>query len=92
MRDKQVKDEGKRKKVEKKKESELDKLLVEKIKEEIIPLALEFYMDVIEQDEMGDEDEDEGDDDDDEDEPKEKKKKPKGGAGKAGDKEECKQQ
>jgi len=35
MRDRQVKDEGKRKKVEKKKEDELDKLLVEKIKEEI---------------------------------------------------------
>jgi hypothetical protein len=35
MRDRQVKDESKRKKVEKKKEDELDHLLVEKIKEEI---------------------------------------------------------
>lgn len=35
MRDKQVKDESKRKKVEKKKEDQLDHLLVEKIKEEI---------------------------------------------------------
>ena len=35
MRDKQVKDETKRKKVEKKKEDQLDHLLVEKIKEEI---------------------------------------------------------
>lgn len=33
MRDKQVKDESKRKKVERKKENELDSLLVEKIKE-----------------------------------------------------------
>lgn len=33
MRDKQVKDETKRKKVEKKKEDQLDQLLVEKIKE-----------------------------------------------------------
>lgn len=32
MRDKQVKDENKRKKVEKKKEAELDQLLVQKIK------------------------------------------------------------
>lgn len=35
MRDRQVKDENKRKKVEKKKEDQLDQLLVEKIKEEI---------------------------------------------------------
>lgn len=35
MRDKQVKDESKRKKVEKKKEDQLDHLLVEKIKEEL---------------------------------------------------------
>jgi hypothetical protein len=35
MRDRQVKDESKRKKVEKKKEDELDHLLVQKIKEEI---------------------------------------------------------
>ena len=35
MRDKQVKDQSKRKKVEKRKENELDQLLVEKIKEEI---------------------------------------------------------
>lgn len=35
MRDRQVKDEVKRKKVEKKKEDELDHLLVEKIKEEL---------------------------------------------------------
>lgn len=35
MRDKQVKDENKRKKVEKKKEDQLDHLLVEKIKEEL---------------------------------------------------------
>ena len=35
MRDKQVKDENKRKKHEKKKEDELDSLLVQKIKEEI---------------------------------------------------------
>lgn len=33
MRDKQVKDEHKRKKVEKKKEDELDKMLVTKIQE-----------------------------------------------------------
>jgi hypothetical protein len=33
MRDRQVKDESKRKKYEKKKEDQLDKLLVEKIKE-----------------------------------------------------------
>jgi nucleosome assembly protein 1-like 1 len=66
--------------------------LGQKIKEEIIPLALEFYMDVIEQDEMGDDDDDEGDDDDDDDDQPKQKKKAKGGAGKAGDKEECKQQ
>ena len=36
MRDRQVKDENKRKKCEKKKEDELDQLLVEKIKEEIV--------------------------------------------------------
>ena len=36
MRDKQVKDENKRKKIEKKKDDELDQLLVEKIKEEIV--------------------------------------------------------
>ena len=35
MRDRQVKEENKRKKQEKKREDELDKLLVEKIKEEI---------------------------------------------------------
>jgi hypothetical protein len=35
MRDKQVKDENKRKKIEKKKEDQLDHLLVEKIKEEL---------------------------------------------------------
>ena len=35
MRDRQIKDENKRKKVEKKKEDELDHLLVTKIKEEI---------------------------------------------------------
>lgn len=35
MRDKQVKDENKRKKLEKRKEDELDSLLVNKIKEEI---------------------------------------------------------
>lgn len=35
MRDKQVKDENKRKKEEKKREDQLDHLLVEKIKEEI---------------------------------------------------------
>jgi len=35
MRDKQVKDEAKRKKIEKKKEDQLDHILVEKIKEEI---------------------------------------------------------
>lgn len=35
MRDKQVKDESKRKKLEKRKEDELDSLLVNKIKEEI---------------------------------------------------------
>lgn len=35
MRDRQVKDEVKRKKIEKKKEDELDHLLVEKIKEEL---------------------------------------------------------
>lgn len=36
MRDKQVKDENKRKKHEKKNEDQLDHLLVEKIKEEIV--------------------------------------------------------
>lgn len=35
MRDKQVKDESKRKKNQKKKEEQLDNMLVEKIKEEI---------------------------------------------------------
>jgi len=53
-------------------------------KDEIIPLALEFYMDVIEQ---------EGEEEEGEDEEEEKEEKPQKKQKKQGkDKEECKQQ
>lgn len=42
MRDKQVKDENKRKKHEKRKEDQLDHLLVEKIKEQIVDEQHQF--------------------------------------------------
>ena len=63
------------------------------IKDDIVPLALEYYLGVIEKDDDdADEDGDDDDDDDDEDAPKPKSKKAggKGPAGKGG--EECKQQ
>ncbi len=63
------------------------------IKDDIVPLALEYYLGVIEKESEGSDDED-GDDDDDDDMPKQKKAKkvapgkgPKGPNG-----EECKQQ
>lgn len=67
----------------------------QKIKDEVIPLALEFYMDVIDQDDEEDEegDDNEDDDDDEDDKPKKPKKEAKGPK-KDGEqnKEDCKQQ
>ena len=67
----------------------------QKIKDEVIPLALEFYMDVIDQDEDNDDDDDDDDNDDDSDGDKPKKgKKEAKGPKKDGEqnKEDCKQQ
>ena len=68
------------------------------IKDDIVPLALEYYLGVIQKDDDDDSDEDDDDDDDDEDlKPKKKKgKKGGGGGGPGGAKkgpngEECKQ-
>ena len=65
------------------------------IKDDIIPLALEYYLGVIEKEEPEDSDEDGDDDDDDSDDGKKKKKKgPKvapGGGPKGPNGEECKQ-
>ena len=69
------------------------------IKDDIVPLALEYYLGVIQKDDADDDDDDD-DDDDEEEEAKPKKKKGKkgggGGAPGAGQKgpngEECKQQ
>jgi len=63
------------------------------IKDDIVPLALEYYLGVIEKEEPEDSDDDD-DDDDDDDKPK-KSKKPKvapGGGPKGPNGEECKQQ
>ena len=65
-------------------------------KDEVVPLGLEYYLGVIEQEDSDDEaEEDDGDDSDEDAKPKKKEKKAKGGAaaGAAGaNKEECKQQ
>jgi len=65
------------------------------IKDDLVPLALEYYLGVIEKEEEDDDDEDDDDDSDDEDKPKKSKKAAKGGAGgpqKGPNGEECKQQ
>lgn len=71
------------------------------IKDDLVPLALEYFLGVIEKEEEADEDDEDGDDDDsDEDEkPKKKKNNKKGGPGGPGgppqkgpNGEECKQQ
>ena len=74
---------------------DVDYDLGQAFKDDIIPLALEYYLGVIEQEEedLSDED-DENDDLDGEGDPSEDKKKPKKGkkGGAAGDQQECKQQ
>ena len=62
------------------------------IKDDLIPLALEYYLGVIEKDEEADDDDDDDDDDsDDDDKPKKGKKGGKGGAPSKGPNgEECK--
>lgn len=61
------------------------------LKDDIVPLALEYYLGVIQKEE--EEDEDGEDDDSDEDaKPKKSKKGPKGGPQKGPNGEECKQQ
>jgi len=94
------KDGGEEKEAEKKEEAEEDdeledmidehQQMAEQIKDDLVPLALEYYLGVIEQD---DDDEDFEDDEEEEEEPADKKKKKKG-KGKAGevDPKECKQQ
>ena len=66
------------------------------IKDDIVPLALEYFLGVIEKDEDDDDEDGEGDDDSDEEEkPKKKPKKaamPMGAPGKGPNGEECKQQ
>jgi len=66
------------------------------IKDDIIPLALEYYLGVIEKEEVGSDDEDDEDDDDEDADAKPKKQKqPKvapGGGPKGPNGEECKQQ
>ena len=66
------------------------------IKDDIIPLALEYYLGVIEKDNLSDDSDADDDDDDEEDEPKPKKKKggkgvAPGGGPKGPNGEECKQ-
>lgn len=61
-------------------------------KDEIVPLGLEYYLGVIEQESDDEEGEDDDGDDSDEDEKPKKKKKAKGPAGPGGKPEECKQQ
>jgi len=65
------------------------------IKDDIVPLALEYYLGVIEKEEPEDDDEDDDGDDSDEDQQPKKGKKPKvapGGGPKGPNGEECKQQ
>lgn len=64
------------------------------IRDDLVPLALEYYLGVIEQESDDEDGEDDDDDDDDVEEIKPKKgKKPSGGDAPSGDKkEECKQQ
>jgi len=50
------------------------------IKDDLIPLALEYYLGVIEQPDSEDEDDEEGDDDDSDEAPKKKSKKSSAGA------------
>ena len=66
------------------------------IKDDIVPLALEYFLGVIEKEEDDDDEDGDGDDDSDEDPKPKKGKKGKGGAGgppqKGPNGEECKQQ
>ena len=62
------------------------------IKDDIVPLALEYYLGVIQKEDDDDDDDDGDDDDDDDDEkPKKSKKVAKGGGPKGPNGEECKQ-
>ena len=90
---------------EKAEQMDMDFELGNTIKDDLIPLALEYYLGVIEQPESEGEDDDEGSDDSDEPAPKKSKSKKSGdatpseseggasaGAGSGQDQKECKQQ
>lgn len=62
------------------------------LKDDIVPLALEYYLGVIQKEEEGDEDDEDDDDSDEDVKPKKSKKGPKGGPQKGPNGEECKQQ
>jgi len=62
------------------------------IKDDLVPLALEYYLGVIEKEEEDDDEDDDDDDDDEDDKPKKSKKPAKGGPQKGPNGEECKQQ